>query len=229
MPLSLGDAPRRCSGVQSWRLPLPTRARSRRGACGSPSPAFERPGAAGDKLAQARAMRAAPTAAEAVLWPALAHVIAGYIVDFYCAELRLALEVDGAVHDAQRFDDRAREDHLASLGVCVMRPRNDDVLEHLDAVVLSGASAGGWRHHTGFLHALPRPATAPRGRVLRTHAVKSGVGAKSRRPSGADTRRRSTPRPRSVGCLDFIYAAAEPTPPARAALGMRRKHRAPQV
>jgi hypothetical protein len=44
--------------------------------------------------------------------------------------------------------------------LCVMRLRNDDVLEHLDAVS-SGASAGGWRHHS-LLHALPRPAE-PRG------------------------------------------------------------------
>jgi ATP-dependent DNA helicase RecQ len=90
----------------------------------------ERPGAAGDKLAQARAMRAAQTAAEAVLWPALRgrmlggwtfrrpHVLAGYIVDFSCAELRLALEVDSAVHDAQRFDDRARCLRMAKAKRC---------------------------------------------------------------------------------------------------------------
>jgi very-short-patch-repair endonuclease len=51
-------------------------------------------------------MRRAPTEAEALLWSALRrrqlgrkfrrqHVIAGYIVDFYCAALALALEVDG--------------------------------------------------------------------------------------------------------------------------------------
>jgi very-short-patch-repair endonuclease len=108
---------------------------------------FDKPGAAGDKLAMARAMRAMPTAAEAALWSALRgrrlggwkfrrqHVIAGYIVDFYCAELWLAVEVDGAVHQRRRFDDRQRDEDLASLGVRVVRLRNADVLERLDAVI----------------------------------------------------------------------------------------------
>ena len=108
---------------------------------------FDKPGAAGDKLALARAMRALPTAAEAVLWSALRgrrlggwkfrrqHVIAGYIVDFYCAQLWLAVEVDGAVHQGRRVDDRERDDHLATLGVRVVRLLNADVLDRLDAVV----------------------------------------------------------------------------------------------
>jgi len=33
-----------------------------------------------------------------------------------CAELWLAVEVDGAVHDARRVDDRERADPRASLG-----------------------------------------------------------------------------------------------------------------
>jgi very-short-patch-repair endonuclease len=92
-------------------------------------------------------MRAAPTAAEAALWSALRgrrvdgwkfrrqHVIAGYIVDFYCSELRLAVEVDGAIHQARVTEDRQRNQDLASLGVRVMRLRNADVLERLVDVV----------------------------------------------------------------------------------------------
>jgi very-short-patch-repair endonuclease len=108
---------------------------------------FEKPGASGDKLALARAMRGQPTAAEAALWSALRqrrldgwkfrrqHVIAGYIVDFYCPELRLAVEVDGMVHQARGAEDRQRDEHLTSQGVQVVRVRNADVLERLDAVV----------------------------------------------------------------------------------------------
>lgn len=108
---------------------------------------FDKPGAAGDKLALARAMRATPTAAEAALWSALRsrqlggwkfrrqHVIAGYIVDFYCAPLWLAIEVDGAVHQGRREDDQQRDDDLGALGVRVLRLSNTDVLERLDAVV----------------------------------------------------------------------------------------------
>jgi very-short-patch-repair endonuclease len=108
---------------------------------------LDKPGASGDKLALARAMRAMPTEAEAVLGSALRgrrlggwkfrrqHVIAGYIVDFDCAELWLAVEVDGAVHEVRRADDHQRDDHLALLGVRVVRLPNADVLERLDAVV----------------------------------------------------------------------------------------------
>jgi adenine-specific DNA-methyltransferase len=92
-------------------------------------------------------MRAAPTQAEAVLWAALRrrhlggwkfrrqHIIAGYIVDFYCAELSLAVELDGPLHDKHRDNDLERDEHLATLGVAVVRLRNADVLERLDAVL----------------------------------------------------------------------------------------------
>ncbi len=59
------------------------------------------------KVALAKGNRHDPTAAEAAAWVLLRdrrclglkfrrqHVIRGFIVDFYCAELRLAVEVDG--------------------------------------------------------------------------------------------------------------------------------------
>ncbi len=108
---------------------------------------FEKPGAAPDKLALARAMRMVPTPAEAALWSSLRdrqlggwkfrrqHVIAGYIVDFYCAELRVAVEVDGGVHEGRRADDRQRDESLARLGVRVVRFDNVEVLERLDEVL----------------------------------------------------------------------------------------------
>jgi very-short-patch-repair endonuclease len=92
-------------------------------------------------------MRAAPTRAEALLWQALRRralggrkfrrqqVIAGYIVDFYCAEVCLAVEVDGAVHDAHAVEDRERDAALKGLGVRVVRVSNDDVMERLESVL----------------------------------------------------------------------------------------------
>jgi very-short-patch-repair endonuclease len=95
------------------------------------------------KLALARAFRRAPTAAEAAAWQILRdrglfglkfrrqQVIAGFIVDFYCASARLALELDGGVHDDpdQRAYDAARRDALASHDVRVLRLDNRDVHE----------------------------------------------------------------------------------------------------
>ena len=51
------------------------------------------------------------------------QVIRGYIVDFYCAELRLALEIDGSVHETfdQAFRDVVRDLRLLEFGVLTLR------------------------------------------------------------------------------------------------------------
>ena len=56
-------------------------------------------------------------------------MIQGFIVDFYCASLRLAVEIDGAVHDGAdaRTYDSERTAALAASRVTVVRIRNDDV------------------------------------------------------------------------------------------------------
>jgi|OpeIllAssembly_1097287.scaffolds.fasta_scaffold231791_1 very-short-patch-repair endonuclease len=99
--------------------------------------------AARDKLALARAMRKAPTESEAVLWSALRcrqldgfkfrrqHIIAGYIVDFYCPALQLAVEIDGPIHIRRRAADRERTTVLQALGVTLLRLTAEQVLEHL--------------------------------------------------------------------------------------------------
>jgi very-short-patch-repair endonuclease len=63
------------------------------------------------------------------------QIVAGYIVDFYCAKLRLAIEVDGAVHEGQHEEDRQRDINLAALGVRVIRVGDADVLARLDDVL----------------------------------------------------------------------------------------------
>jgi len=137
-----------------------------------PDRIFHKPGADRGKLSFARAMRLAPTAAEAALWVALRgrrlggwkfrrqHVIAGYIVDFYCAQLWLAIEVDGGVHRSRGAEDVEREENLASLGVRMVRLRNADVLERIDAVVDELASRC---RHIAMQLGIPSPAPAGEG------------------------------------------------------------------
>ena len=62
--------------------------------------------------------------------------IAGYIVDFACAEHRLIVEVDGARHgeDAAVAYDASRTMTLESLGWTVLRVWNDEALRNIDAV-----------------------------------------------------------------------------------------------
>jgi very-short-patch-repair endonuclease len=87
----------------------------------------------------AREMRKMPTRAEDRLWSWLRgrrtfgfkfrrQVPAGpYILDFYCAHLRLAIELDGSQHDTpgmQEYDDR-RSAFLGKRGVRVFRIPNE--------------------------------------------------------------------------------------------------------
>ena len=57
-----------------------------------------------------------------------------YIVDFYCAELMLAIEIDGDTHARQRAYDEIRTRRLNTLGVEVIRYTNSDVLNNLEGV-----------------------------------------------------------------------------------------------
>lgn len=105
-----------------------------------PKPAVIRGAAVtGEKRDLARQMRQHPTPTEALAWDLVRsqrclglkfrrqQVIRGFIVDLYCAELRLAIELDGAVHDTTTDYDTARTQTLASAGIHVIRIRNEDL------------------------------------------------------------------------------------------------------
>ena len=57
-----------------------------------------------------------------------------YIVDFYCAELMLAIEIDGDTHAAQKQYDKRRTENLNKYGVEVIRYTNAEVLNNLEGV-----------------------------------------------------------------------------------------------
>jgi very-short-patch-repair endonuclease len=90
---------------------------------------------------RARELRQRATEAEEKAWTLLRnrriqgfkfrrqHPIAGSIVDFYCAELRLVLEIDGGAHfDPQvRAYDRERQARLEGRGLRVVRITNDEL------------------------------------------------------------------------------------------------------
>ena len=62
------------------------------------------------------------------------HGIGPYIVNFYCPEQFLVIEVDGDSHaDAdQILKDQLRDRYFQSLGLRVVRYINDDILKNLD-------------------------------------------------------------------------------------------------
>jgi very-short-patch-repair endonuclease/DNA modification methylase len=60
--------------------------------------------------------------------------IDNFIVDFYCAELKLAVEIDGDSHTEQVEYDATRTTVLEGHGLTVIRFTNDDVLHNIDGV-----------------------------------------------------------------------------------------------
>jgi very-short-patch-repair endonuclease len=95
-----------------------------------------------------RKLRKLPIRAERELWCQIRNRRIGYkfrrqfgigkyIVDFYCPELRFVIEVDGATHteDKEIEYDSKRQKYIESLGLKVVRIRNVDIMERLEAVV----------------------------------------------------------------------------------------------
>jgi leucyl-tRNA synthetase len=48
-----------------------------------------------------------------------------YIVDFYCSELKLIIELDGPIHEYQIEQDKERELKLKSRGFFILRIKNE--------------------------------------------------------------------------------------------------------
>jgi len=60
-----------------------------------------------------------------------------YIVDFYCHEIGLAIEIDGGIHDNQVLYDGKRQGRLEDYGVHFLRFKNRDIFENMDAVIIA--------------------------------------------------------------------------------------------
>ncbi len=98
-----------------------------------------------EKLQRSRELRREMTPAEKILWEELRanklgvrfrrqQVIQGFIVDFYCHQAGLVVEVDGDIHDLQQEEDARREKALTEMGLRVVRFRNDEVVRELSVV-----------------------------------------------------------------------------------------------
>jgi very-short-patch-repair endonuclease len=104
-------------------------------------------------IAAARQLRQHLTPAEKMLWEALRkrqlnglkfrcqHPVESFIVDFYCPQHRLVIELDGGVHDQQVEYDADRTESLNHLGYRVMRFCNQEVISNLSQVLQQIAAA----------------------------------------------------------------------------------------
>jgi very-short-patch-repair endonuclease len=97
----------------------------------------------------ARALRKSTTLVEKILWTELLsnkkmlgykfrrqHAFNRYILDFYCHELKLSLEIDGEIHDdrIQKEYDQMRTEHLIEFGITELRFKNSEVMGNIDEV-----------------------------------------------------------------------------------------------
>lgn len=64
------------------------------------------------------------------------YVIGNYIVDFYCHQAKLVVELDGSQHymPEKAYKDSNRTAYLEELGLKVLRFSNLDVLQRFDSV-----------------------------------------------------------------------------------------------
>lgn len=117
-------------------------------------------------LGKAKALRKNLTEAEKKLWDTLRskqmeqfkfrrqQPIGNYIVDFFCSELRLVVELDGGQHAEQMGYDEKRTQFLQSQGYHVLRFWNNEVMGNIEGVygvivdTIKGSIAGVAPHLT---------------------------------------------------------------------------------
>lgn len=102
-------------------------------------------------IAIASDLRQRETPTEDLLWEVLRdrklanlkfrrqHPIPGttYVVDFYCAQFKLVIEVDGDIHRIQRDADQERQVTIEEKDYRIIRFTNDQVLNDLENVLNS--------------------------------------------------------------------------------------------
>jgi very-short-patch-repair endonuclease len=105
----------------------------------------------------ARELRQRATPAEAFAWELLRdrrflglkfrrqHQIGDYVVDFYCDEQKLVVELDGPIHDTSERQqvDHKRDAYLKALGLTVLRIPNQHLLDQTEETLRGIAEAGG--------------------------------------------------------------------------------------
>lgn len=99
----------------------------------------------------AKELRNNSTLSEVLLWNELKNKklkgfdfhrqkpIGNYIVDFYCVELNLVIEIDGSTHNGNVAQGNAeeRQSNLENLGLKILRFDDKDIKTNLDGIIKS--------------------------------------------------------------------------------------------
>ena len=124
----------------------------------------------------ARKLRDKSTPAENIFWEIVRnrnflglkfrrqHQIGSYVVDFYCDEKKLIIELDGKIHDTSsvKKKDQKRDAYLKSLGMNIIRIRNEKILTGIESVL---------DEITGIINPLPLEDGQVRGKGFRSDEI----------------------------------------------------------
>ena len=97
---------------------------------------------------RARELRQAGNLSEVIFWTEVKNnqfhdidfdrqrVIGNYIVDFYCKQLGLVIEIDGESHNYKIEYDETREAFLKALGLIIIHFNDIDIKNDMDGVLM---------------------------------------------------------------------------------------------
>lgn len=126
-------------------------------------------------LEKARNLRKNQTKAEEYLWQLLRNrqlynlkfrrqhpLKANYVLDFYCAEAKLAIELDGIIHDSkdQKEYDNLRTEVIKNYDIEIIRFKNEEIFNYIEKVLykISEAASNRISAYSALLKATSPPA-----------------------------------------------------------------------
>ena len=95
----------------------------------------------------ARQLRKEQTKAEKIVWEQIRnrkfrglkfrrqHVIEGFVLDFYCPEIKLGIEIDGGIHLKRKDYDELRREVIESEGITIVRITNKELLDRKRSIL----------------------------------------------------------------------------------------------
>ena len=100
-------------------------------------------------VSKARELRKSETEAEKIFWSKILKneklikfkftrqkPIGNFIVDFFCARLKLAIEIDGEIHKFQKVRDDERDNILKQkFGVRIIRYKNEKIIKNTEFIL----------------------------------------------------------------------------------------------
>ena len=99
------------------------------------------------KIGIAKEFRFSPTRSEKIMWNVLRnrqflnlkfkrqYIVQGYIVDFYCHELKLSVEIDGGIHKKRLKEDIERQKIIEDENINFFRIESKEVENNLNQVL----------------------------------------------------------------------------------------------